>query len=138
MQSILRIIIALLFIEHGTQKLLNFPSGPGPFPLASLMGAASIIEMLCGCFLLVGLFARLFAFIACGEMAVAYFMVHAAKSPFPVVNLGEPAVLFCFLFLFFFVAGAGSWSLDAVLWNPRRRPIDNWVGRPGPTVQAGA
>jgi putative oxidoreductase len=131
--SVLRIVIALLFIEHGTQKLIGFPSGlpGGPVPVASLMGVAGLIETFGGLLLLLGFLTRPIAFIMSGEMAVAYFMAHAPHSPFPVVNKGEPAVLFCFIFLYYFFAGAGSWSLDAVIW--KRRPANHarnaWSGQ---------
>ena len=114
MLSVFRIVVALLFIEHGTQKLFNYPPGPGPFPIGSLMGNAAIIELVCGTLMLFGLLTRLAAFVAAGEMAVAYFMVHAPKSPFPAVNMGEPAVLNCFAFLYFVAAGPGVWALDAL------------------------
>ena len=116
-----RIVVALLFIEHGTQKLIGYPPGMGPVPLAGLMGVAALIEVIGGALLLFGFLTRPVAFIMCGEMAVAYFMAHAPKSPFPVINQGEPAVLFCFLFLYYVFAGAGSWSLDALIWH-RRTP----------------
>ena len=126
--SVLRIVVALLFIEHGTQKLIGFPPGPGPVQLGSMLGVAALIELIGGCLLLLGLFTRVAAFIMSGEMAVAYFMVHAPKSPFPVVSQGEPAVLFCFIFLFYFFAGAGSWSLDALIWKkPTPRTTPAWT-----------
>jgi putative oxidoreductase len=120
MLSVFRIVVAALFIEHGTQKLFNMPPGPGPFPATSLMGVAALIELTCGTLLLFGFLTRIAAFVAAGEMAVAYFMVHAPKSPFPAVNLGEPAILNCFAFLYFVCAGAGAWSLDALI--ARRDP----------------
>ena len=129
--SVVRIVIALLFIEHGTQKLVGFPpGGPGPVPMGSMLGAAALIEILGGTLLFFGLFTRFAAFIMCGEMAVAYFTVHAPRGPFPVVNQGEPAILFCFLFLFFVFSGAGSWSLDALIWKkpmPKTMPTQ-WNG----------
>ena len=128
--SVFRIVVALLFIEHGTQKLFGSPPGPGPFPAASLMGVAAIIEISCGSLLLLGLLTRLAAFVAAGEMAVAYFMVHAPKSPFPVVNMGEPAILNCFAFLYFVFAGAGVWSLDYLIWKPKQRTARPMSTRP--------
>lgn len=127
--SILRIVVALLFIEHGTQKWFGYPAGPGPVPLNSLIGAAAMIETIGGVLLLVGLLTRPVAFIMCGEMAVAYFMAHAPKSPFPVVNQGEPAILFCFVFLYYIFEGAGSWSLDALLWKKPTAPAlgGTWI-----------
>jgi putative oxidoreductase len=120
--SILRIVVALLFIEHGTQKWFGIPAGPGPVPLNSLIGAAAMIETIGGVLLLLGLLTRPVAFVMCGEMAVAYFMAHAPKSPFPVVNQGEPAILFCFIFLYYVFEGAGSWSLDALFVKEPVKP----------------
>jgi putative oxidoreductase len=113
-------------IEHGTQKAFNYPpSGMGPAPLNSLMGLAALIEITMGFFFLLGLFTRISAFILCGEMAFAYFMVHAPKGPFPAVNQGDAAVLFCFIFLYYCFAGGGSWSLDAIIekQQSKSRPL---------------
>jgi putative oxidoreductase len=112
--AILRIVVALLFIEHATIKLFGFPPGgmPGPQPIASLLGAAAIIEMVTGILVLLGLWTRLAAFLASGEMAVAYFMFHGSKGFWPAVNLGEAAILFCFVFLYLAAAGPGAWSID--------------------------
>jgi putative oxidoreductase len=112
--AILRIVVALLFIEHATIKLFGFPPGgmPGPQPIASLLGAAAIIEMVTGVLVLLGLWTRLAAFLASGEMAVAYFMFHGSKGFWPAVNLGEAAILFCFVFLYLAAAGPGAWSID--------------------------
>jgi putative oxidoreductase len=110
--AVLRIVTALLFIAHGTGKLLGFPDlgfQPGLF---SLFGLAGAIEIAGGILLILGLFTRPVAFILSGEMAVAYFMAHAPNGFFPVLNQGESAVLFCFIFLFLVFAGAGAWSLD--------------------------
>jgi putative oxidoreductase len=110
----LRIMTALLFIEHGLQKYLGFPV-PGPFGLVSplsVMGTAGVLELVGGGLLLIGLFTRPAAFILCGMMAVAYFMVHAPRGFFPIVNQGEPAILFCFIFLLFATVGPGAWSAD--------------------------
>jgi len=125
--SVLRIVAGVLFIVHGTQKLFAWPIGlpGGPVPLQSLAGAAGVIEAIGGAMLLVGLLTRPAAFILSGEMAVAYFMKHAPTSVWPIVNQGELAVLYCFLFLYFSAAGAGPWSLDALIFNRRehtRRP----------------
>ena len=113
--SVLRIVTAFLYIAHGTQKLFGFPSAePRPgVPLVSLLGLASGLEIIGGTLLLVGLFTRPIAFLLSGEMAVAYFMVHARQGFWPLVNHGEPAVLFCFVWLYLAAAGAGAWSLDA-------------------------
>jgi putative oxidoreductase len=114
--SILRIVAALIFMEHGTQKLLGFPASenPGP-PLFSLFGLAGILEMVGGALLALGLFTRPIAFILSGMMAVAYWMAHAPQSFYPVNNGGDAAILFCFVFLYLFAAGPGPWSLDAWL-----------------------
>ena len=113
--SVLRIIVALLFIAHGVVKLFGFPEGaqPGQVPLFSLFGLAAILELVGGGAVLVGLFTRPVAFLLSGEMAVAYFMVHAPQSFFPVLNGGELAIIYSFAFLYFAAAGAGPWSIDA-------------------------
>ena len=121
LHSILRIVTAFLFIQHGTQKMFGFPAAQqGPFELASLMGAAGTLEVVGGLLLLIGLFTRPVAFILSGEMAFAYFMVHAPQSFWPMLNGGELAVQWSFLFLFFAVAGGGAWSLDNYLPHKRR------------------
>ena len=119
--SLLRLMAGLLFMEHGLMKLVHFPAPqPGvPTPLPPLLVAAAIIEILCGALITLGLFTRIVAFIASGEMAIAYFMVHAPKSPWPAINQGDAAVLFCFVFLYLVFAGPGDWSLDAAI---RKRP----------------
>jgi putative oxidoreductase len=117
--SILRIMVGLLFCEHGTAKLFGFPPH-GPiqhFP--DLEFFAGSIECFGGALLAVGLFSRIVAFLMSGEMAIGYFMMHAPKSFFPLLNGGEAAVLFCFIFLFLAVAGPGPISLDALLWRRR-------------------
>ncbi len=114
--SVLRIVVALLFIQHGSVKLFGFPA-PGPAQLSTLLLVAALIEFVGGLLVLVGLFTRVAAFIMSGEMAVAYFEAHAPKSFFPYVSGGDLAVLFCFVFLYLAFAGGGPWSLDAV-----RRP----------------
>lgn len=112
--SVLRIMAALLFIEHGTMKLFGFPASghPGP-PLMSIFGVAGVIETVGGIMVLLGYYTRAAAFIMSGEMAFAYFMVHIHYGFFPALNHGEPAVLFCFIFLYLVFAGGGSLSLDA-------------------------
>jgi putative oxidoreductase len=112
--SVLRIVAALLFLEHGLSKLFGFPiwpatGGPATF---SLLWFAAVIEALGGLSLALGLFTRPVAFIMSGEMAVGYFLAHAPKSFFPLVNGGDAAVLYCFIFLYIFVAGGGAWSVD--------------------------
>ena len=108
--AILRIITALLFIEHGTQKLFGFP--PAPFTITTLFFVAGIIELVGGLLILFGLFTRPVAFLLSGEMAIAYFMVHMQIDFFPANNQGDGAVLFCFIFLFLVFAGPGKWALD--------------------------
>ena len=117
--SVLRIMSALLFLEHGTSKLLGFPPSPmpghGPFQLFSMVGFSGVLEFVGGILLAIGLFTRVTAFILSGEMAVAYFMVHAPKGFFPMMmggNNGELAVLYCFVFLYLAAAGGGPWSID--------------------------
>lgn len=115
-QAVLRIVTGFLYLQHGSTKLLHVPHIAmfDQLQLLSLFGLAGVLELVGGTLLLLGLFTRPVAFILCGEMAVAYFMAHAPKGNFfvPMLNQGEPAVLFCFIFLFFAVAGAGAWSLD--------------------------
>ena len=114
MLAILRIMVALLFLEHGTVKLLGFP-GPGPATMTSLLYAAAVIEIVGGALVAVGLFTRLASFIMSGEMACAYFISHAPQNFYPVLNRGDAAILYCFIFLYIAVAGAGAWSLDRTL-----------------------
>ena len=124
--SLLRIVAALLFFLHGTSKLLGFPPFPmGPPPIYSLFWVGGMIEMIGGALLIVGLFSRPIAFLLSGEMAVAYWIFHAPLSSFPTVNLGEGAILFCFIFLFIAAAGPGPWSLDARLRGKRTLIDDN-------------
>ena len=114
LQSVLRIVVGLLFLEHGTGKLLGFPHGL-PFidkmPEGLLYFTGSM-ELVGGALLTVGLFTRPVAFILAGFMAAAYFMAHFPMSFFPAINMGEPAVLFCFIFLYFAAAGPGPWAVD--------------------------
>jgi len=114
--SILGIMSGLLLLQHGTGKLLKFPMGavPPTFNLMSMPGYAGFIEFVCGILLVIGLFSRPAAFIASGMTAVAYFMVHAPQGFFPILNRGELAVLYCFVFLYLAAAGPGPWSLDAM------------------------
>ena len=114
--SILRIIAALLFMEHGLMKLFHFPAAqPGaPDPLPTMLMAAALIELVGGGLLTLGLFTRVAALICSGEMAAAYFMAHAPKSFWPALNGGDAAILFCFVFLYFVFAGPGEWSIDAL------------------------
>jgi putative oxidoreductase len=119
----LRIVVALLFIEHALIKLFGFPPGgaPGLQPVGTLLWIGGVVELVCGLMILIGLWTRLFAFIAAGEMAVGYFMVHAPQSFFPALNKGEAAILFCFVFLYLAAAGAGAWSVDGA--RTRNAPI---------------
>lgn len=113
--SVLRIVAALLLMQHGAQKLFGFPAGAQASqtpPLMSMMGFAGVLEFFGGLLLLIGLFTRPVAFILSGLMAAAYFMAHAPQGFWPVLNRGELAALYCFVFLYMSVAGGGSWSVD--------------------------
>jgi putative oxidoreductase len=111
--GLLRIVTAILFMEHGAQKLLGFPpSDHGSPELLSLLGAAGILELAGGFFILIGLFTRPVALVLAGEMAVAYWMVHAPKAFYPALNGGDAAILFCFIFLYLVAAGPGAFSVD--------------------------
>lgn len=113
--AVLRIVTALLFLEHATMKFFAFPAPfPMPGPLPPLLIAAGVVEFATGVLVTIGLFTRLVAFIAAGEMAIGYFMMHFPKSFWPAVNMGEAAVLFCFVFLYIAAAGPGAWSLDGL------------------------
>jgi putative oxidoreductase len=120
--SVLRIVAALVLITHGTQKLFAFPVAEPrpPVELFSMFGAAGLLEVIGGPLLLLGLFTRPLAFLLAGEMAFAYFIVHAPQSFWPILSGGEPPVLLCFIFLYLAAAGGGEWALDRVL--ARRRP----------------
>jgi putative oxidoreductase len=113
LQSVLRIVAALLFLAHGTQKLFGFPGGSRA-AITSLLGLAGLIETGGGALMLLGLFTRPTAFILSGEMAYAYFTAHLPQGRWPIVNGGELAVLYCFVWLFFSAAGAGPLSADAM------------------------
>ncbi|HEX4630625.1 MAG TPA: DoxX family protein [Chthoniobacterales bacterium] len=114
---LLRLIIGLLFACHGGQKLLGFPPG-GHGPGEGIFHLGAWLELVLGFLIAFGLFTRIAAFVASGEMAVAYFMVHAKGGFFPIINHGEAAVLYCFVFLFIFFYGPGRWSIDALIWKP--------------------
>jgi putative oxidoreductase len=119
--SILRVVAALIFMEHGTQKLLGFPPSDSPGPaLFSLGGLAGVLELVGGALLVLGLFTRPVAFILSGEMAVAYWIAHAPDSFFPVLNGGDAAILYCFVFLYLAAAGGGAWSLDNAMRSKAR------------------
>ncbi len=114
--SLMRLMSGLLLLQHGTGKILKFPANvvPGNFNIWTLPGYAGIIELVCGVLLVIGLFSRTAAFIASGMTAVAYFMVHAPQGFFPILNKGELAALYCFVFLYLAVAGPGPLSVDAL------------------------
>jgi putative oxidoreductase len=120
--GLLRIVTGLLFLSHGLVKLFGFPPGamPGPQPLASLFGAGAVIELVSGALVMIGLFTRPAAFLAAGEMAVAYWMFHFGSGmamPYgwtPAVNGGDAAILYCFVFLYFVAAGPGAFSADGM------------------------
>ncbi len=114
LHSVLRIVAGLLFLEHGTGKLIGFPAGL-PFidkMPAGLLHFTGTIELVGGVLIVLGLFTRPVAFVLSGFMAVAYFMAHFPMSFFPALNMGEPAVLYCFIFLFLAAAGPGRWAID--------------------------
>ena len=117
--SLLRAVAGLLFFMHGTQKLFAVPNsgiwpGGGPVHRSALGGVAGVIETFAGALICMGLFTQIAAFIASGEMAVAYFKVHNPRSMFPIINRGEVVVLFCFIFLYLAFAGGGAYGLDAI------------------------
>jgi putative oxidoreductase len=120
MLSALRIMTGLLFLEHGTGKLLAFPSSANPGPaLTPLLTAQGVIEIVGGILIVIGLMTRPVAFILAGDMAVAYFMAHAPRAIYPLLNGGDAAILYCFIFLFIFFAGSGRWSIDETLQRKR-------------------
>ena len=123
MRAILRIVVGLLFLEHALIKLAGFPPGgkPGLQDAGSYLWFAGIIELVTSVLVILGLFTRVAAFVAAGEMAVAYWTVHAKMGFYPAVNMGEAAILYCFVFLYLAVAGPGAWSIDGAL--VRREPI---------------
>lgn len=123
--SLLRAMTGLLFMQHGLQKLFGLLLAPdrpwnGAPPVFSQFWIAGVLELFGGFLIAIGLFTRPVAFLLAGEMAVAYFQSHAPQSFFPVLNRGEAAVLFCFIFLYLFAAGPGPYSVDAALRGRRR------------------
>jgi len=128
--SLLRIVAAVLFLQHATGKLFDFPPiGMHP-PAMSLFWIAGVIEIIGSLLLIVGLASRPVAFLLSGEMAIAYWMVHAPVSTFPLLNHGESAILFCFIFLLIAAAGPGPWSLDAT--RNKRVVVTEDAGEPVP------
>jgi putative oxidoreductase len=121
--ALLRIVTGLLFLEHALIKLAGFPPGgkPGLQEVGSFLWIAGVIELVTSLLVMLGLFTRFAAFIAAGEMAVAYWMVHAKMGLYPAVNMGEGAILFCFVFLYLAAAGPGAWSIDGA--RTRNVPI---------------
>jgi putative oxidoreductase len=132
-QAALRLVTGYLYLQHGTSKLLHVPHVAmfDQLPVLSLIGFAGMLEIVGGLLVLLGLFTRPVAFILAGEMAVAYFTVHARQGNFfmPALNQGEVAVLYCFIFLFLATAGAGSWSVDELLSRRRAARAEIQSGR---------
>lgn len=129
--AVLRIVTGLLFLQHGTGKILGFPESSMAFPQPwSLFWLAGWMELIGSLMLIVGLFTRPVAFLLAGEMAVAYWYIHAPKSGFPMISQGESAVLFCFIFLLYAACGAGKWSLDGLMAS-RRSPIEGYAAPGG-------
>ena len=119
--AVLRIIVGLLFSAHGGQKLFGLFGDKPPVPLGSLMGVGGMIELAGGLLIAAGLLAGFAAFLASGMMAVAYFMAHFPRGFLPIVNGGELAVAYCFLFLYIAARGAGIWSVDALIASSRKK-----------------
>ncbi len=116
LHAALRVVTGLLFMQHGTAKLLGFPAVDmfkDGVPLASLFGIGGLLEIIGGLLIVIGLFTRVTAFVLAGMMAVAYFMFHAPGGLYPIINMGELAIMFCFVFLYLAAAGAGPFSVDA-------------------------
>jgi putative oxidoreductase len=119
--ALLRIVVGLLFLEHGLSKFFAFPVPFPVHPLPPLLIAAGVVECVAGVLVTIGLFTRLAAFLASGEMAVGYFMMHFPNGFWPLANKGEAAILFCFVFLYIAAAGPGAWSIDGA--RLRNAPI---------------
>ena len=123
--SVVRIVTGLLYLQHGLNKLFNFPPTPTHVPYVENMfslvpGVAGLIEVFGSLLLILGLFTRPVAFIMSGEMAIAYFYAHLPRNLFPLLNAGDSVILYCFIFLYLFVAGGGCWSVDQLLSRGRR------------------
>ena len=115
--ALLRIVSGFLLLWHGSQKLFNFPSGPGPIP-AWIVYTAGPIELVGGAMVMIGFLAGWAAFLCSGLMAAAYWIAHGTNALLPIQNRGELAVLFCFAFLFISTRGSGIWSVDEILGRP--------------------
>jgi putative oxidoreductase len=113
--AIFRIVVGLLFMMHGSQKLFGLPAGQGGGSLPPMMMAAGVIELVAGLMVLLGFYAAIAAFIASGEMAVAYFIAHQPQAALPIQNQGELAALYAFVFLYIAARGSGPWSVDALI-----------------------
>ena len=133
--ALLRIVAGLLFMQHGVQKLFGWFGGMGApgatAELFSMMGLAGVLETFGGLLIVLGLFTRPVAFVLAGEMAVAYFMAHLPQGPVPLLNGGELAVLYCFIYLFFATNGPGQFSLDAMMGRNRSDARDANLAREG-------
>lgn len=125
---LMRLIVGLLFACHGGQKILGFPPVAKAMQLDTLGMVGGYIELICGFLIALGLFTRVAAFLASGMMAVAYFKVHASGGFFPIVNRGEPAVIYCFVFLYVLFRGPGPFSLDRLLFRGRIAAADEVRG----------
>jgi putative oxidoreductase len=113
--SVLRIMVGLLFMEHGTSKLLGFPHLEKVPDVMTMPGVGGILELIGGALITVGFLTRPVAFLLSGEMAIAYFYAHNPRGFFPILNGGEGAIIYCFVFLYLFFAGPGPWSIDAMM-----------------------
>lgn len=125
--SLLRIVASLIFLMHGSSKLIGFPAPVPPMgqpAVGSLLWIGGVLELVGGLMLLIGLLSRPVAFVLAGEMAVAYWMFHAPQSTFPLQNGGDAAILYCFVFLLVAAAGPGPWSLDAAGRKSRKEPLE--------------
>ncbi len=130
MLSLMRVVFAITFFAHGTQKILGFPASNMNPAAFSLPWIAGVLELVGGVLLIVGLFTRPIAFVLSGLMAFAYFMAHAPQSFFPALNGGDAAILFCFGFLYLVIAGAGSVSLDAYRGRTSTGKVTGLTGTP--------
>ncbi len=117
--SLLRIVAGAMFFIHGSMNVFGYPPSPMKAPLASIGGVAGIMGLVFGGLVMIGLLTTIAAFLASGEMAVAYWMAHAPHGPFPQLNQGELSVLYCFIFLYIAANGAGVWSIDHLIWGRR-------------------